>query len=111
MRFRALPFALALAAFVPTLGERAAHACGGTFCDGPTPQQPMPMPVGQSGENIVFAVDKDPSTGKGTVTAYIQILYSGTASDFSWVLPIDAVPDITNNQVQINTTGAGALSD
>src|SRR5262249_32756820 len=33
--------------------------------------------------------------GQGTVTAYIQILYSGTAANFSWVLPISAVPDIS----------------
>src|SRR5262249_19166130 len=30
--------------------------------------------------------------GQSTVTAYIQILYQGTASDFSWVLPLDAEP-------------------
>jgi hypothetical protein len=49
-----------------------------------------PLPA-RSPANIVFALDK-PGTGETTVTAYIQILYSGTASDFSWVLPIDAVP-------------------
>jgi MYXO-CTERM domain-containing protein len=54
----------------------------------------------------VFAVDKDPSTGKGTVTAYIQILYSGTASDFSWVLPIDAVPEITVGSDRVFTLAA-----
>ena len=69
------------------LGARPAQACGGLFCGGPPPDPFAPPPVAQSGENIVFAVDKDPTTGQGTVTAYIQILYSGTASDFSWVLP------------------------
>ena len=68
-------------------GARPAHACGGLFCGGPPPDPFAPLPVAQSGENIVFAVEKDPTTGQGTVTAYIQILYSGTASDFSWVLP------------------------
>ena len=77
------------------LGARPAQACGGLFCGGPPPDPFAPLPVAQSGENIVFALDKDPVTGLGTVTAYIQILYTGTASDFSWVLPIDAVPDIT----------------
>ena len=67
-------------------GARPARACGGLFCGGPPPDPFAPLPVAQSGENIVFAVDKDPSTGQKTVTAYIQILYSGTASDFSWVL-------------------------
>jgi len=75
------------------LAARPAHACGGLFCGGPPPDPFAPLPVAQSGENIVFAVDKNPSTGQGTVTAYIQILYSGTASDFSWVLPIEAPPD------------------
>jgi MYXO-CTERM domain-containing protein len=84
----------ALAAALAT-GARPAHACGGLFCGGPPPDPFAPLPVAQSGENIVFAVDKDPSTGKGTVTAYIQIQYAGTATDFSWVLPIDAVPDIS----------------
>jgi MYXO-CTERM domain-containing protein len=87
--------ALAAAAASLGLGARPAHACGGLFCGGPPPDPFAPLPVAQSGENIVFALDKDPATGRGTVTAYIQILYSGTASDFSWVLPIDAVPEIT----------------
>ncbi|HEY7374399.1 MAG TPA: DUF2330 domain-containing protein [Polyangia bacterium] len=86
--------ALAVAAAFAA-GARPAHACGGLFCGGPPPDPFAPLPVAQSGENIVFAVDKDPATGQGTVTAYIQILYSGTASDFSWVLPIEAIPDIS----------------
>ena len=86
MRFRALPFALALTAFVPTLGERTAHACGGTFCDGPTPQQPIPMPVRQSGENIVFALDGQ------TVEVHIQIQYTGDPRRFGWVVPLQKAP-------------------
>jgi MYXO-CTERM domain-containing protein len=86
--------ALAVAAAVGA-GARPAHACGGLFCGGPPPDPFAPLPVAQSGENIVFAVDKDPATGQGTVTAYIQILYSGTAADFSWVLPIEAVPEVS----------------
>jgi MYXO-CTERM domain-containing protein len=86
--------ALAAGAAALSAGARDAQACGGLFCGGPPPDPFAPLPVAQSGENIVFAVDKDPVTGQGTVTAYIQILYSGTASDFSWVLPIDAVPTI-----------------
>jgi MYXO-CTERM domain-containing protein len=78
----------------PGVGPRMAQACGGLFCGGPPPDPFAPLPVAQSGENIVFAIDK-PGTGETTVTAYIQILYSGTAADFSWVLPIDAVPTIT----------------
>jgi MYXO-CTERM domain-containing protein len=92
-------FALAGAALVatvtaPGIGPRTAQACGGLFCGGPPPDPFAPLPVAQTGENIVFALDK-PGTGETSVTAYIQILYSGTATDFSWVLPIDAVPTIT----------------
>ena len=92
-------FALAATALVaggaaPGVGPRTAQACGGLFCGGPPPDPFAPLPVAQSGENIVFALD-NPGTGETTVTAYIQILYSGTASDFSWVLPIDAVPTIS----------------
>lgn len=86
--------ALGAAAAVLGAGARPAHACGGLFCSGPPPDPFAPLPVAQSGENIIFAVDKDAATGQGTVTAYIQILYQGTATDFSWVLPIDAVPTI-----------------
>jgi uncharacterized protein DUF2330 len=90
----------------PGLGPRAAHACGGLFCGGPPPDPFAPLPVVQSGENIVFAVDKDPETGQGTVTAYIQIMYAGTASEFSWVLPIDAVPTITVGSDRVFTVAA-----
>ena len=85
---------LVAAVAAPGIGARTAQACGGLFCGGPPPDPFAPLPVAQSGENIVFALDK-PGTGETTVTAYIQILYSGTASDFSWVLPIDAVPAIS----------------
>ena len=87
--------ALAAATAVLGFAARPAHACGGLFCSGPPPDPFAPLPVAQSGENIIFAVDKDAATGQGTVTAYIQILYQGTATDFSWVLPIDAIPTIT----------------
>ncbi len=88
------------------VGARPAQACGGLFCGGLPPDPFAPLPVAQSGENIVFAVDKNPATGQGTVTAYIQILYSGTASDFSWVLPIDAVPEITVGSDRVFTLAA-----
>jgi MYXO-CTERM domain-containing protein len=84
--------ALAVATTLAAVGARPANACGGLFCGGPPPDPFSPLPVAQSGENIVFAVDKDAATGQSTVTAYIQIMYQGTASDFSWVLPLDAAP-------------------
>ncbi len=63
-------------------------ACGGLFCD--------TDPVSQAGERIVFTVNDDE-----TITSLIEIQYSGSAPDFSWILPIPeaigaeglAVPD------------------
>ena len=54
----------ALAAGVVTsgVGARDAQACGGLFCGGPPPDPFAPLPVAQSGENIVFALD-NPGTG------------------------------------------------
>lgn len=50
-------------------------ACGGFFC--------INSPVDQNAERIIFTQNKD-----GTVSAYIQIQYTGSAKDFSWILPI-----------------------
>jgi len=63
---------------------RAAHACGGTFCD----IGPRAMPVDQTGENILFVIDS------GKVEAHIQIQYRGDAARFSWILPVPALPEI-----------------
>ncbi len=76
--------ALALVAHIaaPSL----AAACGGTFCDG---GGPMGMPVDQTGETIVFV------QGGGFVEAHVQINYDGGDADqFSWIVPVPAVPDI-----------------
>lgn len=50
-------------------------ACGGFFCTN--------TPVDQNAERIIFTQNKD-----GTVSAYIQIQYTGAAKDFSWILPL-----------------------
>ena len=76
---------LALAAAGPW--EPEASACGGTFCD----SGPTAMPVEQTGETIVFAVD-------GThVEAHIQIAYDPEteASQFAWVVPVTALPEFS----------------
>ena len=59
---------------------RAAHACGGFFCNN--------VPIDQSGERVLFAVND------GVVTAHIQIIYKGAAEKFAWVLPIPAIPTV-----------------
>jgi hypothetical protein len=50
-------------------------ACGGFFC--------IDTPVDQNAERIIFT-----QNGDGTVSAYVQIEYTGSAPDFSWILPL-----------------------
>lgn len=52
-----------------------ALACGGFFCQN--------SPIDQNAERIIFTQNKD-----GTISAYIQIQYTGSAPDFSWILPL-----------------------
>ena len=52
-------------------------ACGGFFCQN--------SPVDQNAERIIFAHNQD-----GTISTYIQIQYTGSAPDFSWILPLPA---------------------
>lgn len=65
-------------ASVPDLAE----ACG---CFAPPT---VGEPVVQAGERIVFAHQD------GKVVAHIQIQYQGEASDFAWLLPLPAEPDL-----------------
>ncbi len=71
---RAAAAVLALVSAAP----RSAQACGGFFCSN--------VPVDQTGERVLFAVDK------ASVTAHIQILYTGEAEKFAWVLPLPTEP-------------------
>lgn len=77
--------------------EKPASACGGLFCDGPTPARPMVMPVDQKGENILFVLD-----GK-SVEAHVQIQYKGEPSRFAWIVPMPAVPTVTVGSEQLFT--------
>jgi len=58
-----------------------ASACGGLFCQN--------TPVDQLAERIIFTVNKN-----DTITAYVQINYTGSAPDFSWVVPVPSVPKV-----------------
>lgn len=85
-------FAFLAGASVLALGGTAilapteAQACGGTFCDGALPTS---MPVDQTGETILFAIDN------GFVEAHVQIEYDGGDADqFAWLVPVPAVPEI-----------------
>lgn len=66
-------------------GPRSAEACGGTFCDA----GPQPMPVDQSGENILFVMRP------GEVEVHIQIQYEGDAERFGWVIPVQSLPEVS----------------
>lgn len=64
------------------LDTRSAQACGGFFCS-------ATQPVNQAAERIIFASNSD-----STVTAVVQIQYSGPSEDFAWVLPVPGIPDV-----------------
>lgn len=72
--------ALAGAALAPS----PAIACGGFFCDGFNL-----TPVDQNAERVLFEVNDD-----ATVTATVEISYSGSPTDFSWVVPVPDTPTL-----------------
>lgn len=59
-----------------------AQACGGFFCDG----GPQPMPVDQTGEDILFVSDGN------QVEVHIRVEYEGDPESFAWVIPVQSVP-------------------
>ena len=67
--------ALIIGASAGVVNLRPALACGGFFCQN--------SPIDQNAERIIFTQNRD-----GTISAYIQIQYTGSAPDFSWILPI-----------------------
>jgi len=99
---------LALAAFsigmVLLTGTEPARACGGLFCNTRPPDPLAPLPVAQNGENVVFAITKDPNGGAPTIAAHIQILYTGDAAKFSWVVPVEAVPELSTGTDRLFST-------
>ncbi|VAW30878.1 hypothetical protein MNBD_CHLOROFLEXI01-1666, partial [hydrothermal vent metagenome] len=71
-------------------------ACGGLFC--------LNSPIDQNAERIIFT-----DNGDGTISAIIQIEYTGFDTDFSWILPIP-VP-ITAEDVSVPETAANAFTE
>ncbi len=69
---------------------QTAEACGGLFCQN--------TPVDQSAERIVFSVNPN-----GTITSLIEIAYTGSAPDFSWILPIPEA--ISADDLKVPETG------
>lgn len=72
----------------------AASACGGFFC--------ATAPIDQSGEKILFLVENQ------KLTAYVQIQYQGSAEDFSWVVPVPALPTLSVGSDEIFSRLEGA---
>ena len=66
---------------ISILSVSTAAACGGLFCQN--------VPVDQQAERIIFTVNDD-----NTISAYVQINYTGSAPDFSWVVPVPSVPEV-----------------
>ena len=84
-KFAGVCVAAVLAAM--TVPNRA-EACGGTFCDGGVPG---PMPVDQTGENVIFVMGGDKAE------VHIQISYdpNTNANKFAWMIPLATVPDFS----------------
>lgn len=61
-----------------------ASACGGFFCNGSDL-----VAVDQTKERILFEVN-----GDGTITAHVEITYTGRPAAFSWVIPVPDTPDL-----------------
>ena len=88
-----LPFLLLAGSFSLV---RPALACGGLFC--------LTNPIDQNAERIIFT-----DNGDGTISAIIQIQYTGFDTDFSWILPIP-VP-IAAEDVEVPETAANAFTE
>ena len=73
---------VATAAAALLLQPAQAEACGGFFCNNN-------QPVNQQAERIIFSKNDD-----GTVTAIIQIQYTGPSESFAWVIPVEGAPEI-----------------
>ena len=86
-RWWAVGLLAVVAAIVAVLAStQPAWACGGFFC--------TTTPVDQNAERIIFT-----QNGDGTVSAYVQIEFTGSAPDFSWILPLPEAIDAESVQV------------
>ncbi len=88
---------LALAALgALALSSSPALACGGLFCAVAQTQQP-PAPVDQNAERILFEVDDK----AGTISAHVQISYTGAPDSFAWIVPLPAVPAVEESSMDL----------
>ena len=87
MNIRTSIVSLALfAGLASVLAPTPAHACGGTFCDGSVVN---PMAVDQTGEDILFIREGD------EIEVHVRIEYTGEATRFAWLVPVQALPEIS----------------
>ena len=77
----AVATATILLASTLTTASKPLQACGGFFC--------QTTPINQAGEQIVFRQEGN------EITAMVRILYSGSAEEFSWVVPVPNTPEIS----------------
>lgn len=86
---------LALAATAVSLWALPAAACGGCFNTTPPPP-PKPgepiisSPVVQDAERVLFLRDEATKVSR----VWIEVRYTGLASDFGWVLPVPKLPKV-----------------
>jgi hypothetical protein len=71
---------------ITTLAPSPAQACGGTFCDN---NGGLPMPVDQRGEDVLFVQDGP------EIEVHVRIQYTGEAEHFAWLVPLQALPEIS----------------
>ncbi len=88
--------ALILAATFVLSNQEPVLACGGFFCQN--------TPVNQNAERIIFTQNRD-----GTISAYIQIQYTGEAKDFSWILPLPH--PITAEDIEVPEDAMAAFTE
>ena len=88
--------ALILAATLALSNQEPVLACGGFFCQN--------SPVDQNAERIIFTQNRD-----GTISAYVQIQYTGTAKDFSWILPLPH--PITAEDIEVPEDAMAAFTE
>lgn len=67
-----------------------ADACGGFFCSS--------IPVNQNAEQIIFRQDGD------QVVALVRIQYQGDAEEFSWVVPVPGIPEVSTSSELLFTS-------
>jgi hypothetical protein len=81
MNFQKRSLIILMLCMVSLIGIGSVAACGGLFCQN--------VPVAQQAERIIFTIN-----GDGTISAYVQINYTGDAPSFSWVVPVPTVPEV-----------------